>query len=131
MKNEEILKNKITYTIACNAAKVLGLSCVEKGATTFIGYKEEFAIFTSSNTQTKPLQDELAKPCLEPSIHLVISLLKGRPVKEAVDSAIISYNDGIQFWSRKTDIEAPYVLRTLIWNLINLTVIGNHEAIVS
>ena len=43
--DEEILRNKIIYTIACDAAKSLGKSIVKKGGRCFIGYDDKFAFF--------------------------------------------------------------------------------------
>lgn len=128
--NEDKLKSKILYTIACSSAKALGLHLVEKGTKTFIGYLDEFCFYTNKDKQTTPLQDETAKPCFEPSITLVNSLLKGKSVKEAVSNALELYRSWIRIYLHKSDIEAPYVLKALIWNQAHLTIIGDHEAVI-
>ncbi len=56
-KNEQLLNGKITYSIACEAAKSLGKAVVEKGAKSFIGYTEKFT-FVHFNQQNSNFNDK-------------------------------------------------------------------------
>lgn len=126
--NEDMLNSAIVYTIACGAAKVLGLSCVEKGSRAFIGYLDEFSFYSNKHSQSKPLNDETARPCFEASNALPLALLKGKTVKEAVNTCLEEYRSWIRIYLHRNDIEAPYVLRCLIWDHAHLVTIGDHEA---
>ena len=81
--NEEILSGKIVYLRSCEAAQVLGQSCIRKGTKSLIGYKEKFWLGYSGNNTTTPLCDVVAKRFLEPSNLVPISLIKGNSVVES------------------------------------------------
>lgn len=82
-ENEYLLKNKITYSIACNAASVLGRNCADN-KTSFVGYLSEFIFAYDTNKMANPLKDELAKPFFESTNLVPISIVKGFTVKMSV-----------------------------------------------
>src|SRR3989338_282816 len=84
-KNELILKGTISYALSCSSAKVLGPSAITAGATSYIGYKEDFIFFISSEKRTKPQEDKTAEMFLAPANQIVVSLVKGHTVAEAID----------------------------------------------
>ncbi|MDI6806430.1 MAG: hypothetical protein QMD14_01285 [Candidatus Aenigmarchaeota archaeon] len=61
-ENEELLTLKIIYAIACNAAKELGESAVEKGCDSFIGYENRFGFAVDSTRIATPQKDKIAEP---------------------------------------------------------------------
>lgn len=89
--NEYFLKEKCVYVRACSAGKILGPKIIEAGATGFIGYKKPFIFWRDENSFHNPLLDEFAKPFLECSNQVGISLIKGHSVKEAHDDSIKIY----------------------------------------
>jgi len=84
--NEELIKNRIIYSLSCSSALKLGKK-VGDVKTTFIGYVDEFALGMDINSQTAIYRDKRAKLFLDPSNLLVKSLLKGNSAGEAVIKA--------------------------------------------
>lgn len=76
-KNDKLLSQKIIYALSCDAAKILGYSCVKNGTLAFIGYKRKYILAYDVKSYTKPLKDKLARLFLEPSNLITISILKG------------------------------------------------------
>lgn len=81
--NENILHSRITYAVSCCCAKILGHESVKKGNSTFIGYDDDFVFISNRKYLSQPLKDKRAKPFMEASNHVAISLLKGHKAIEA------------------------------------------------
>ena len=58
--NESLLRNCITYALACSAAKKVGKSIVKAGSNSFIGYSEDFIFLHQVDKTTRPLEDKTA-----------------------------------------------------------------------
>jgi len=128
-KNEELLKNKIIYSLSCNSAKLLGREAVKKGAETFIGYEDSFMLYTDSEREANPIKDKIANSFLQPSNELSISLLKK---KTAGESSIISkkaFKIEIEKFSASNSVEGgEMIIMALLWDMENQIVLGNKEA---
>ncbi len=72
--NSCLLKEKITYAVACSSAKVLGSACADN-KTTFIGYNEKFVLNLDRRYFSDPLRDKRAERFLEPSNKVATSLI--------------------------------------------------------
>jgi len=79
--NENLLKHKLVYALACRSGSVLGPKSVESGCRAYIGYEKDFVFVTDKEKTSRPLEDETARLFLEPSNQVVISLLK-RPQRQ-------------------------------------------------
>jgi hypothetical protein len=55
--DEKVLRGKIIYTIACDAAKSFGKSVIEKGGKCFIGYNRKFTFCVDETKMARPLED--------------------------------------------------------------------------
>ena len=116
--NEYLLKGKSIYMRACSAGKTLGPKTVEAGATGFIGYKNPFIFWTNEESLHKPLDDEFAKPFLECSNQVGISLIKGHSVREA-------HNNSIKLYLKKitemltSESYNTFILPQLMWDMKN------------
>jgi len=82
-----LLKGTITFTRACNCIKSLGKKAVVAGCTTFIGYNREFWVPRLHKFEATPLKDPLAKPVVEVSNAVPLSLIKGNSVEDAIGSS--------------------------------------------
>jgi hypothetical protein len=82
-----LLKDTVSYVRSCSCLTVLGKSAVKQGCRAFIGYKKRFRWAGTNGYEARPLQDPAAKPVLEASNVVPIQLLKGDPVREAVESS--------------------------------------------
>lgn len=86
-----LLGGKVLFVRACDAGKMLGTSAVKKGAEAFIGYKSEFRFWYRKEYVQKPLEDPFARPFMECSNQVGVSLLKGHSPKVAHDNSLRSY----------------------------------------
>jgi hypothetical protein len=73
-KNIHLLKNRIVYARACNAAVSLGKKAVEGNEGCFIGYKYSFSFWIDDRWSTKPHNDKTAALFLEPSNEIITRL---------------------------------------------------------
>jgi hypothetical protein len=92
--NEKLLANKIIYSISCASAKILGLKSVENGAVTYIGYNNDFYLYYE-DTETKPLNDDLARLFLQHAIDLIEYIIKGNSTGTAFEKAKKTLKDSI------------------------------------
>lgn len=93
--NLSLLRDKIVFVRACSAAKKLGKEAVQKGAKAFIGYKSEFRFWHRKDFMQRPLKDPLARPFMECSNQVEVSLLKGHGPKEAHEKSLDVYKKEI------------------------------------
>jgi len=124
-KNEDILKEKIVYTIACEAAKSLGEKSVAKGCSCFIGYKEKFVFFIDERSFTNPTKDRIAKSFFVSTNKIPILIIKGNNCGEAIERAREEFRKQILKWRQSSEMEAPFIINALLMDLISLTLIGN------
>jgi hypothetical protein len=126
-ENDYLLKNKITYSIACNAASILGKNCGDNN-TSFIGYFNEFIFAYNTNRMANPLKDELAKPFFESTNLVPISIIKGCEVKESVKKCKDSFEKWILHYRLNSELpETTYMIFLLLWNLQNIIFCGSGE----
>ena len=129
-KNEDVLKQKITYAIACSSAKELGPKSVEAGASAYIGYDDEFVFFYDPNKFSRPLSDQTAELFLEPSNRLVVSLIKGNTIKESITEAKKRFRENmIRLLSTASSPQDASMARYLWWDRQHLTFSGEDVTI--
>jgi len=116
--NENILKNKAVYALSCRSGKLLGPGSIKSGASSYIGYEEDFIFLYDEKQINRPKEDKTAEIFLEPSNQVMISLLKGHAAKEAHENSKQSFAKRIRkmLSSQSTRIESSAV-RYLIWDM--------------
>ncbi|RLI95943.1 MAG: hypothetical protein DRP00_06080 [Candidatus Aenigmatarchaeota archaeon] len=132
-KNEVLLKSedgrrlreKIIYSIACDAARTLGARVVQNGAECFIGYYNKFVFFYDANKISRPLEDEKLKSFFRPTNMIPIGIVKKNLVKDAVEKARKEFGKEILKWRCSSDLAAPFMIQALLWDKISLRLIGN------
>ncbi len=127
--DKSAIDNKIIYARSCRSGKVLGGVLTNQSTATYMGYKEDFWLGYHPEKISKPLEDERAALFLEPSNHIILSLLKGHSAKEADIKSKYLFAKNIE----KLLIAGPtvenYGCRTaLYWNMINQVCLGNQNA---
>ena len=127
-ENEEILKNSIAYIRSCNTASELGPKAIESGAKGFIGYEQPFIFPQDTNKITKPLEDNVAKPTLESSNIIPISIINGDNLKGACEKSI----ETTEKWLNKIrSSEFPFhydlMIMSLFWNMSVLKRFGDDD----
>lgn len=113
--NAEILANKNIYMRACNAGKSLGPVIMKKGAKGFIGYREPFIFPYDIDKVRRPLEDELARPCLECSNQVAFALVSDASVEEAHNLSLDRYREKIN--ELAVSNKPPYLIGPLVWNM--------------
>ena len=121
-QNEKLLKGKITYTVACDAAIKLGKSCIGKN-THFVGYENKFVFCFDENSMANPLNDNFAKPFFESTNAVPISIIKGKSIKNSVEKSKALFEKYIIYYRNSPLPEAPHILFMLLWDMENLIVV--------
>lgn len=118
MKNKDILKSKITYSLACASAKNIGRCVAELDQkTAFIGYEDDLIILTNTWHECKPREDDVARAFLEPSNQLVISLLKGHDVETACKKSQECFQKWLDYFqSDKIDIRTSQSIAWILYD---------------
>jgi len=128
-KNDELLKDKIIYSLSCSSARKLGESSVNKGTDAFVGYRNSFMLFTDADSEATPLKDNIAASFLKPSNKLSISLLKGNTTQEASNKSKKEFKKEIKkFLSSKAIDGSDRIASALFWDMSSQVVLGNQEA---
>lgn len=112
----DLLKNKIIFVRACDAAAILGKEIMAKGAKGFIGYTQPFMFLIDKDSFKKPLEDQLAAPVLECSNQVGLSLIKGKSAVEANKDSLDKYVETINQYS-SSQATNSFLLPILFWNM--------------
>ncbi|MEK7592200.1 MAG: hypothetical protein AAB508_02270 [Patescibacteria group bacterium] len=128
-ENELVFRGTIVYARSCQSARRLGPACVQKGTIAYIGYTEDFVFFIDETKITRPREDTTAKRFLEPSNHIVMSLLKGHTAGQAQIKSKNMYMHTIQrLMTSETPKEEKELIPYLRWNLIHQVCLGDENA---
>lgn len=128
-KNEEILKEKITYAISCKSAKILGPQSVDSGARTYLGYDDDFIFIYDPSKITHPSKDSTASLFLEPSNELIISLIKGNSAEESYKRSQEFFKNNIKkVLSSESTKEETSTARYLWWDMTHQVCLGDKKA---
>lgn len=126
-ENELLLKNRITYAVACSAAKILGAACADAD-TAFIGYDEYFFLNLDRRFLANPLNDKRAQKFLEPSNKVANSLIKGHTCQEASNNSKKEFRENIRLLlSTAADLNSLDDAKDLFWNMTHQVCLGNQE----
>lgn len=126
-ENETLLKNRITYAVACSAARKLGETCADEN-TTFIGYDEYFTLNLDNHFLANPLNDKRAQKFLEPSNKIADSLIKGHSCKEASENSKKEFRKNIILLLTNTkDPNSLDDAKDLFWNMSHQVCLGDQE----
>jgi len=128
-ENGAVLKKRITYAVACSAAKLLGAEvCAEKD-TSFIGYDDYFILNIDRDFLVNPLNDKRAEKFLDSSNRVAISLIKGHNCKEASENSKKAFRKRIiSLLANSDDPNALDDAKDLYWNMNHQVCLGNENA---
>ncbi|MEK9153628.1 MAG: hypothetical protein AAB723_03455 [Patescibacteria group bacterium] len=122
--NHQVLSGKVTYALACSAGKLLGPAIVKEEAI-FIGYSDKFIFMHDFKYMSKPLQDPKAKPFMEASNQVMISLLKGHEPQEASRRSKEKFKEHYKLLSSEADSDSSQMAQFLWWNMRHQVCLGN------
>ncbi len=127
--NERTTEGKIVYARSCFTGVGLGDSCVLNGdAKAFIGYVNGFAIMYDPNMAHDPKSDRIAEPFFRCSNIIVMTLLKGKTVSQAVLRSYDEFKKTYDTISTSGDQDLIHTLPYLRSNAIGLRAIGDPDA---
>jgi hypothetical protein len=124
-KDSSMVKDKTIYARSCQAGSNLGLVLVKQGVKAFIGYKRDFIFPFDTNKTTTPLRDDVCKPIFECSNKIAFTLIKGGTPQDAHSRSMDAYDYWIRHYIDDHSIEAPQIIRCLLWNQMNQVCIEN------
>jgi len=131
LTNAHALKGTVTYARSCNSAHTLGPATVVQGAKAYIGYLQPFYMGYNRDKVIHPLEDEVAALFLEPSNHVVTSLLKGHPAGDASARSKTLSMKTIQRLTSSDALPEDHLYAKLMWfNMINQICHGDPSATV-
>lgn len=127
--NHDILHGAITYALSCNSGKILGQKVAENNESTYIGYEDKFIFVADKNYSTRPQDDPMAKPFMEASNQVMISLLKGNRAGDASEKSKNKFKEYfVKLSSSQADPDSLQVAQCLWWNMRNQVCLGNIAA---
>lgn len=128
--NEDILKDKIVHSMACESAKKLGQKCITIGTRSFIGYKEKFnLVHLNKKTETEQLNDQVAGFFLEPAYEAVLALVEGSTTGDAYTRSQEMYRNNLMILLTSNNTEYNTVLASrLFHNLKHQVCLGDQTA---
>jgi hypothetical protein len=127
-ENDTLLLGKIVYALACDSGGVLGPAIAKDQSTVFIGYKDEFIFMADSRYMNRPIYDPKAKPFMESSNQVVISLLKGRSAREAFErSKELFKKHFVALSSSNADADSLQIAQFLWWDMQHQVCLGNQS----
>lgn len=128
--NESLLYDRVTYAVSCDCAAVLGVECVKKGKTTFIGYNKSFVFNFTSQHVRHPTQDQRAAQFLNASNQVTLSLLKGHTAQQSSNRSKSLFRHAIRklLPSITSDPHAREDAKDLLWDLNHQVCLGNQDA---
>lgn len=95
IESADVFKDTVSYTIACNCLNGLGSEAVKQGCKAFIGYTKPFWIAREHKSESRPMDDKVAKPIMECSNIVVNSLIKGNIVEESIRKSHQKAHDNV------------------------------------
>ena len=128
--NETILSGKIVHSMACKSASVLGKKCITLGTKCFIGYKEDFELWSMrQKNKEDQLKDEVAGLFLDPAYEAIIALVEGRSANEAYRRSQNMYRENIlALVTSKNKDHNTFVAKSLFNNFQNQVCLGDQTA---
>jgi len=127
--NHDILRGAITYALSCNSGKTLGPRVVENNEATYIGYEDEFIFVGDRNYLARPQDDPMAKPFMEASNQVMLSLLKGNRAQVASEKSKNKFREHyMKLSSSQADSDTLQAAQCLWWNMRNQVCLGNLDA---
>ena len=133
--NISVLGSKITYAVACDSSEELGEKAVSKGkADAYIGYEANFMVVIDPTRSSTPSKDKNLKVFIKPYMALVLSLISGLNVGEAVNNTKKALKDLIREYGvygiRDKYGDAPLIRFALYWDLTFLKGYGDLSSVV-
>lgn len=118
--NDQILKGRLTFALACKSATSLGYSAVSKDCLVYFGWLEDFVVILDESYP--PLQDPYAYSFLHPILDGLNSLFNDvlsnvdvqTIAKDVYETVTNSFNKEIDYWRNVPSPTASQMITYLI-----------------
>lgn len=134
-ENINLLNLKIIYAVACDSSEELGELAVTKGgADAYVGYEAHFMVVIDPSRSSTPNKDKNIKVFIKPYTTMVLSLLSGFSVEEAINKTKDVLRNLIREYGvygiRDKYGDAPLIRFALYWDLNFLKGYGNLSSVI-
>lgn len=127
--NHDLLAGKITYALSCNSGETLGPKVAENKNTSYVGYKDDFIFVADGRYIAKPLDDSRAKPFMESSNQVMMSILKGHSTEEAARRSKNLFREHyLKLSSSMAGVDSLQAAQFLWWNMRNQVCLGDMDS---
>lgn len=116
-ENAHLLNGRVVYMRACDSGKDLGPKLMKAGAKGFIGYTESFMFPYDIDKVSRPMEDEVARPCLECSNQVGLGLIRSMTASEAHEASVKMFKEKID--QLAVSKVPSYHIWFLQWNMLN------------
>ncbi len=128
-ENDDLLHSRITYAVSCRCGRELGQKVAQTKGTAFIGYDDDFVFSSDRKYMSRPLEDKRAKPFMQASNQVAISLLKGHTAQASSERSKQMFEAHYQsLLSSDNGPDALQDARFLWWNMKHQVCLGDTEA---
>jgi len=128
-KNDDLLHNRITYAVSCRCGRKLGPKVARTKGTAFIGYDDDFVFSSDRKFLSRPMEDKRAKPFMEASNHVAISLLKGHSASESSKRSKEMFETNFKsLLSSASNPDSLQDARFLWWDMTHQVCLGEMDA---
>ena len=116
------IRGKVIKLLSCQCGLALGPDLVRKGATAFMGYRDDYVWVMDADYLFMPWADPVAALSLMPVVNCINAILDGRRVREAFDLELAGYSENAE------EEEDELIASCLEFNRDNAVLIGDPNA---
>lgn len=130
-KNEDLLKNSIVHTLACESADELGPAAIYAGCVAYVGYTEKFEFYSDDvylSPESNIISDCVASLFLDPAYTVLAELLKGSNSQDAHKAAQIKYRDNLNQVMSANDPDLNHIAASILKNFKSHICLGDSTA---
>lgn len=121
--NDDLMKSRTAFLVACQTGIALGPSMFKKGASAYLGWTADFVFMVKPGFESHPLDDPHAQPYFDAVNTIACALLDGKTLREAYEAGIDRFDYWINKWWNVPDPSASEIIQWLQWDRDNFIVI--------
>jgi len=112
---------KVIKLLSCQTGIALGPDLIKNGATSFLGYVDDYVWICDADLASTPWADDIAATSLMPVVDGLNALLDGKTCREALQIELNSY-------SRNAEVEEDELVKSCLeFNRANAILLGDPE----
>ena len=117
--NPREVRGKVIKLISCQTGVSLGPDLIKNGATSFLGYVDDYIWVMDSDMAATPWADQMAATSLMPVVDGLNALLDGKPCRDALQMELDGY-------TRNAEVEEDELIKSCLeFNRDNAILLGD------